>query len=331
MRMYRTLLLSGPISFGVLILGGCSSTEKVQTYVRDAEVYGPVMSIPVHVVSENSRNAVTVSAHATLQKSGMLRGKVEGSNAYLWRPQWDSIRQADGTILPDRGRSGENLFWHRPEYSGGVHVDLAWETTALSFGGTIAAQGGTTRAGWLAGLGFFTRDSSPVRVRLDVGLFGQVMDFETRAVTVTSRTSNWWGGSSSSVDTAFYYDRDSESGLGYYGALTINTANATWPFNLFVQVNCVVQSLFNYTPVSQTTVDWVFLVPIESGSGTGKVTTSTTFLGITPGIYIEPSRSTLLLAGVRYMVDMSGTLLRPDYVLMPFVQFSLRVGDFATR
>jgi hypothetical protein len=189
-------------------------------------------------------------------------------------------------------------------------------------GAAFAAHGGTTRLGGLIGLGFFSRDTGAVRVRLDVGIFGQVMDFESRSVTFTTRSTEWWGGSSRSSDTAFYFDRSSESGLGYYGSLTINTANRSWPVNIFLQMNCVIQPLLSYTPLTRTAVDWALFLPIETSSGSGEVTTSATFLGITPGIYMEPSPSTVLLAGVRYMVDVSGTLKKPDYVVMPFAQFA---------
>ncbi len=308
------------------LVGGCTTTEQVQTFVRDAYVHGPVMSPPVHVATEQARNAMTVSAYGSVQRNETLRGNIDGAGSGMWGSQWDTIRQPPGSTLPREDTRTHRLFWYTPEYSGGVHFDVAWESFALSLGGAFAAHEGSTRMGWMAGVGFFTRETSAVRMRFDVGLFGQAMDFDARAMTITTRTTEWWGSSSSNVDTAFYFDSDVESGLGYYGSLTINTAHGSWPVNIFLQLNCVVQPLLSYTPLRRTAVDWALFLPIESHSGSGEVTTSTTFLGVTPGVYLEPSPSSVLLAGVRFMKDVSGTLKKPDYVLMPFVQFGLRVG-----
>ena len=41
-----------------IVLGGCTTTEQVQMFVRDAYVDGPVMSPPVHVATEHARNTM---------------------------------------------------------------------------------------------------------------------------------------------------------------------------------------------------------------------------------------------------------------------------------
>jgi len=307
-------------------LGGCSTTEQVQTVVRDAYVNGPVMSPPVHVVTDGTQNTLTISAYATAQRGTTLRGTVDGAESGHWRARWDTLQLPPGTTLPLEDNRNQNMYWYTPEYAGGVQFDVAWESFGFSLGGTLAAHNGSTRVGWNAGIGFFSRESSAVRIRADIGLFGQSMNFIARSMTITTTSTQWWGSSSQQVDTAFYFDRSTESGLGYYGALTINTAHPRWPVNLFLQVHCVVQPLLSYTPLTRTTVDWALFIPIESHSGSGEVTTSATLLGLTPGIYVEPSPSSILLAGVRVMADVSGTLKSPDYVVMPFVQFGLRVG-----
>jgi hypothetical protein len=309
----------------LLAMNGCSTTQHVQTYVQDASVHGPVMSPPVHVVTDNARHAMTVSAYATSQQMNRFKGAVEGTPSGFWLPQWDTVRTRDGRPLRSTV-SSSNLTWNQPDFSGGVDLDVVWSTTALSLGGTFATGNGSTQGGWQAGVGFCSAETSSFKVRFDAGLFGQFLDFESRSVTITTTTSEWWGTRSTTVDTSFYLDRDSRSGLGYYGSLTINSAKPSWLFNIFIQANFIVQPLLSYTPVERTTVDWALFLPIESTSGSGEVTTRATFLGITPGIYIEPTPSTVLLAGVRYMYDVSGTLKEPRSVAIPFVQFGLRAG-----
>lgn len=324
--MTRSVVLEAMVVIlWLLTVNGCSTTQHVQTYVQDASVHGPVMSPPVHVVTDNARHAMTVSAYATSQQMNRFKGAVEGTPSGFWLPQWDTVRTRDGRPLRST-ISSSNLTWNQPDFTGGVNLDIVWSTTALSLGGTLATGNGSTQGGWQAGVGFCSGETSAVKVRFDAGLFGQFLDFESRSVTITTTTSEWWGSRSTTVDTSFYLDRDSRSGLGYYGSLTINSAKPSWLFNIFLQANFVVQPLLSYTPVERTTVDWALFLPIESTSGSGEVTTRATFLGITPGIYIEPTPSTVLLAGVRYMYDVSGTLKEPRSVAIPFVQFGLRAG-----
>ena len=324
--MTRSVILEAIIMIPwLLTVHGCSTTQHVQTYVQDASVHGPVMSPPVHVVTDNARHAMTVSAYASSQQMNRFKGAVEGTPSGFWLPQWDTVRTRDGRPLRSTV-SSSNLTWNQPDFAGGVNLDIVWSTTALSLGGTFATGNGSTQGGWQAGVGFCSGETSSVKVRFDAGLFGQFLDFESRSVTITTTTSEWWGSRSTTVDTSFYLDRDSRSGLGYYGSLTINSAKPSWLFNIFLQANFVVQPLLSYTPVKRTTVDWVVFLPIESTSGSGDVTTRATFLGITPGIYIEPTPSTVLLAGVRYLYDVSGTLKEPRSVAIPFVQFGLRAG-----
>jgi hypothetical protein len=115
-------VVSATLPVWALTLGGCSTTEEVRTVVRDATVYGPVMSPPVHVASENARNALTIQAYLTSQKKGVLKGNVDGSGSSYWRPQWDTLRQANGTVLPEEDIRTHNLRWYQPEYSGGVRL-----------------------------------------------------------------------------------------------------------------------------------------------------------------------------------------------------------------
>ncbi len=318
------------VSSTLLILSGCGTTEQqVKTIVRDAAIEGPIFSPPVHVVSDNAKYCVTVSAHATVQQMSLLSGMIEGSEPSKsgWLYPVDTMRLPGGGVSLRRQIPQYNLSWQRPDVSAGLHVDVAWGSTALSFGGSLAESRGSTLLGWSAGLGFFSRETSNFRMRLDIGVFGQTLDYDARSVTITTTTSTWlFGGQTTTIDTAFYHDTKSESSIGYYGSLTFNSANPAWPVNFFLQGNLIAQPILSYTPYTRTTVDWLLFFPVESTSGRGKVSMKAVFLGVTPGIYIEPSRSMVLTAGVRCLFDISETFGETHSVIIPFVQVGLRTG-----
>jgi hypothetical protein len=318
------------LSVAILLLSGCGTTEQqVKAIVRDAEVEGPVFSPPVHVVSDNSRHSATVSTYATIQGMSLLRGVVQGSEPGKsgWLYPVDTLNGSGGTVSLRRQIPQYNLHWQHPEFVAGMHVDLAGGSTALSLGASIAASGGSTLVGWSAGIGLFSKESSSVRLRLDAGVFGQLLKYESRTVAITTTTTSFlFGGTSTTVDTAFYCDRNSESSIGYYGSLTFNSANPGWPVNIFFQANCVVQPILSYSPSTRTTFGWLLLIPVPTSGQRTDVSSNAVFIGITPGIYIEPSPSMVVTAGVRCLYDVSETFSDKNALFIPFVQVGLRVG-----
>jgi hypothetical protein len=309
-----------------VVLAGCSTTEQVQTYIRDAHVAGPVATPPVNVVTDDARNAVTFSFYAVQQGKENLAGNIEGSGTNAWLYSPELVQRNDGSTVSTRVIPEYNVDWKRPEYSGGVHLDAAWDGFALTFGGSFSRASGASRYGWQGGIGFFTKEAKPVRIRLDLGIVSQHLEYQARTATITTTKTNWLFGSETAVDTAYYFDRDTQGGIGYYGTLTINTALPSWPVNLFLQFNYLNQPVLSYTPVARTTTDFLLFLPIQSTGGSGEISTRATFLGVTPGIYIEPASNLILTGGVRALFDVSDTIKEPGYIIMPFVQLGFRVG-----
>jgi hypothetical protein len=191
------------------VLAGCSTTEQVQTYIRDAHVTGPVASPPVHVVTDNAKNAVTFSFFAVQQGKENLTGNIEGSGTNGWLYSPELVQRPDGSTYYARVIPRYNVDWKRPEFSGGINLDAAWDGTALTFGGVFSRASGESRLGWQAGVGFFTRESKPVRMRIDLGIFAQYLEYQARTATITTVRTDWvFGHSATSVDTAYFFDRD---------------------------------------------------------------------------------------------------------------------------
>jgi hypothetical protein len=313
-----------------LALQGCGTTEQeVQTIVRDAVVSGPVFSPPVNVVSDNSREKITFSAYAGTMRAAVLTGIVDGSEPArsAWLYPGDTVQVAGGGRVVQKVVPDHNLSWQQSSFSAGARLDFAWKSVALSLGAGLSNSTGTIHGNWSAGLGIFSSDSSTVRARFDLGVFGQSLSYSARTVTITTTTSSWWfGESTQTIDTAYYHDKADVSAIGYYGSLMLNTAKSSWPANFFLQGSFVVQPVLSYKPYTKTTVDWLMFVPVGSESGRGDVSTDAFFVGITPGIYIEPSPNLIVAAGVKCLFETSGTFSGQTSLFIPFVQVGLRTG-----
>jgi hypothetical protein len=315
------------VFLGSVLVAGCTSSEVTQTFVKDAMVDGPVATPVVHVVTQGTKNSTTLTGFLNLQRGDKQRGYVSGSppSRVSWLYPVDTL-STDGRLSSVRRVPGHNLIWSLPEAVAGLDMDITWKSTAVSFGVSLAADEGATLFGWSAGVGLFGGDSGTVRVRFDAGLSGQALNYDASSVAVSTTKTNWLFGASTSVDTAYYHDVRSESSIGYYGSLTLNTAAEEWPVNVFLQGSCVVQSLLEYTPTTQTTTNWLLLLPVQQKSASAKVSTKPVLLGVTPGVYLRPSPSVLLLIGVRFLFDVSDTLLDTGRIVVPFVQVSLSFG-----
>lgn len=312
------------------ILCGCGTTEQqVTTVVRDASVSGPLFSPAVNPVSDYAKESVTISAHFSGPRKSSFDGVIVGSEPgrSTWLYPADTVRLSGGGVSLQRQVPRYNLSWKVPSFSTGLNVDFAWKSTALSFGGSLSNVNGRTLYGWSAGFGIFTGESRNARARFDLGVFGQSLYYDARSVTVTTTTTSWlFGSPTTTVDTAFYHDIKTQSSIGYYGTVTVNSAVPSWPVNFFLQGSLVSQPILHYKPYTRTTVNWLFLLPVESTESQGEVETNALMLGVTPGIYIEPSNSMIMLVGVRCLFDASETFTGETSMIMPFVQVGLRTG-----
>jgi hypothetical protein len=317
------------VTLGGFVAGCATTDQQVTTVVRDASVTGPLFSPAVHPVTDAAKNTLTLSAHVSAPRSSTINGVIVGSEPEKspWLYPVDSVRLAGGGIAAQRQVPRYNLSWKQPGFSAGMNLDFMWNSVALTLGGSVANTSGRNLYGWSAGLGFFTSESKTVRARLDAGVFGQSLYYDARSVTITNTKTTWlFGGSSTTIDTAFYHDYVTESSIGYYGTVTINSAFPSSPVNFFLQGSLVSQPVLEYEPYSRTTINWVMFAPVEVSESGGSVSTHALLFGVTPGIFIEPSDNLVMLVGVRCLFDMSDTFTGDTSTFIPFVQIGLRTG-----
>jgi hypothetical protein len=316
-----------------LFLMGCGTTSvQVTTIVKEAEVTGPVSTVPVHVVSPHSKNRIAMTFYGSYQGSQEVKGIVSGSppGSAPWLYPQDTLYYLGTTVRTVPRTPETNLNWRLPNFTGGLDLDIAWEHFALTGGLNVSSVSGEALIGWSAGMGFFTAKPGGVGLRLEGGVLGQSVGFDASSVQIVtvSHSGGWFSHSSTSVDTFYFHDIDRTMNIGFYGSLMLNTTYPEWPVNIFLQASVFTQPLMSYTPSRRTDVTFMFPFP-GVGTHTEETTASTdvVLFGLTPGIYIEPSPTILITCGARIIMDISDSMREPGNLVMPFVQFSLRIPN----
>lgn len=303
---------------------GCAQTVEVQTFVLDADIVAPPLTVPVHLATPESRNTWTVSPTLSIGAGKTYTGDVEGSppdRGAVFYPV-DTVRGPGGAPVAVRQVPADNLSWSHPDVSVGLDLEYAWNHVAINFGGSYSSTGGQDLWGWRGGLGFFGQTSGGMGIRLDLGL-GWQMDYRNVATAVVV-TEQWDYPGQTTLDTtavAWYRDAGVETGFGLYAAFTLNTAAPEWPVNGFLQVSYATQSLFDFEPTQQVTTVWVLPIPIVAASPAGdEVATKVKIVSLTPGLFASLTDHIRLVAGARVWVDVSGSITGGEPGVQPFMQ-----------
>ena len=316
---------------GAALLLGCGQTTEIQvtTIIKEAEVAGPVSTVPVHVVTPHSKNRVALTVHGSYQGSQEVKAVIDGSppGTAPWLYPQDTLHFSGTSFRTVPRKPETNLTWNLPDFTGGLDLDIAWEQFALTGGVNVSSVSGDALVGWSAGIAFFKADTGGVGIRLEGGILGQTLTYDASTVQIVRRTTSggWLSSGSTSIDTFYYRDYDRNMKLGFYGSLMLNMAYPEWPLNPFLQASVFTQPLLSYEPSRVTTFNWKH----TTGQTTHETeaSTSVVLFGLTPGFYIEPSPTILITGGVRIIFDFSNSIKEPSNLVMPFLQFSLSIPN----
>ena len=197
---------------------------------------------------------------------------------------------------------GENLTWELPNYTVGLDFDYTLTNhLALSLG--LNYSPGKSREFWggSVGLGYFFYNKG-LGGRLDAGAIFQSTSYTVDYVHVVDPAF------SQTSDVTFLRKSGREMYTNFYGSLTINSMHPDWPINLFLQL-----SLSTQTFVAVTS-------PQSNGFEELQVHHLTTFLSVTPGIYINLTPASRIMLGLRLAHAMNIEDASHDFVPMPTAQ-----------
>lgn len=327
--MKRATLILVFTNIMALVLVSCApSTTVTKIYLQEVEVSGPINSSPIHI-TDSSEPAITVSSKFSYNPKNDLSGKT-GEHTLVNQQglfQLDTVYNPNGTFsfreTPGVNRynyESNNLFWNMANVSLSLDFDFKLSRSfALFFGGNYASLKQKSVWGGLVGIGLmgFAKNSA---LRFDVGLNIQEMPYN--AYTIVSVTKTDYSGSQNYVSA--YNDISKKTQFNPFAALTINSANPDWLFNIFLFAKYGTQSLINFTPE-----DEVYHNPLYYGDvyvtedNRGEATAG--IIDLTPGLYFNFGEAGRILIGAKLNWIVQINDIDNAFFIMPLVQFDFKL------
>ena len=315
----------------LLMFAGCTTTQTL--YVQNAEVWGPINQIPIHLTDSTETPSVTFSPWFSYSTQKSVSGHIDGHSLVNENGifQVDTIYNGSEVTYretPGANRysfTGENFTWYIPTVNAGLNMDIALSRAfAISLGANYASQKGKSLWGGSAGIGLFS-ETKGIALRLDVGLHIQSIAYDVYTVA-NVKEDNIFSGSDEYV--LFYHDIDNSTSFDPYMYLTFNTAHKDWVVNMFINVGYSVQTLLDFEP-QDVDLDW-FPIPLIIPFSTTTTTdlrgeTTAGFFNVTPGIYFYLGESNRILLGTRIYFETQLPSVSPTTIVMPMVQIDFRL------
>jgi hypothetical protein len=316
----------------LLIFAGCTTTTQT-LYVQNAEVFGPINQIPIHLTDSTDTPSVTFSPWFSYSTQKNMSGHIDGHSLV----NENGIFQVDTIIngssvtyreTPGANRNsftGENFTWYVATVNAGLNMDIALSRAfAISLGANYSSQQGKSLWGGSAGIGLFG-GSKGTALRFDVGLHFQSISYDVYTVA-NVKEEGLFSGTEEYV--LFYHDIDNSTHFDPYIYLTFNTAHKDWVVNLFINAGYSIQTILDFEPRTVDT-DW-FPFPFPFPYNTTTTTdlrgeTTAGFFNVTPGIYFYLGESNRILLGARFYFETQLPGVSPKTIILPMVQFDFRL------
>ncbi|UCH65746.1 MAG: hypothetical protein JSW63_01020 [Ignavibacterium sp.] len=326
--MYRILF-----SFlSLLILSACTTTTQ-SLYVQNAEVFGPINQIPIHLTDSTDTPSITFSPWFSYSAKKTISGHIDGHSLVNENEIFQVDTFYNGSAVtyretPGANRysfTGENFTWYVPTVTAGLNMDIALSRAfAISLGANYSSQQGKSLWGGSAGIGLFSENKG-ISLRLDIGLHFQSISYDVYTVADV-KEEDFFGGSEEYI--LFYHDIDNSTHLDPYIHLTFNTAHKDWVVNMFLNLGYSLQTLLDFEPKDVDT-DWFpfpFPIPINTTiTRDFRGETTAGFFNVTPGIYFYVGESNRILLGARFFFETQLASVSPKTIILPMVQFDFRL------
>jgi hypothetical protein len=315
------------ILFFFTFFGCAPSTTVTKIYLQEVEVYGPMNSSPVHL-TDSSESSVTISPRMAFNTKNTLTGKIDQHTQVNSQGvfQVDTVFNTDGTFYfqetPGANNfafEGKNFIWYTPNVTASLDFDFKLSKSfAIFAGGNYAIVNQKSIWGGLFGIGLMG-SGKDAAFRFDVGLNIQDMHYDAYTIVSVTKTSSL-GGTSNYV--ADYHDISSKTQFNPFAAITINSFNKDWLFNIFLNAGYRSQSLVKFTPE-----DEVYHNPYYYGDvyitedNTGEATAG--IIDIAPGIYFNFGDTGRILLGAKF-----NWIVQIEDLDYPFQVISMLQFDF---
>lgn len=312
------------VLFLIMIISCAPSTTFTKIYLQEVEVYAPINSSPVHI-TDSTETGFTLSPRITFNTKNTQYGKVDEHTLVNSQGvfQIDTIFNSDGTFYfqetPGANRyqfEGKNLTWYMPDVAASLDFDFkVSKSFAIFAGGNYSVVKQKSVWGGLFGIGLMGRGRDAA-FRFDVGL--SIQEIPYNAYSIVSVTTTGTSGTFNYVSD--YYDISSKTEFNPFGAITVNSFNEDWVFNIFLNAAYRTQSLVNFTPKDQVYHNPyyygdVYITEDNRGEATAGV------IDVTPGLYFDLAETGRIILGAKFNWIVQIENLDNSFQVLPMLQF----------
>jgi hypothetical protein len=304
------------------LLQGC--TVKQTVYLQDVRVDGPVNQPPLHLISGDENNILTLSPKIYINTTKQVNGKVDGHS----KVNKNGVYQLDTAfgnsgkfILKESGENkydftGNNLYWNMPDVLAGMDFDLKL-TRVFSFFGSFNYSHIDQQDLFSGAAGFGINSRKPhYGSRFDFGVMWHNLNNEISSAVVTT-TSPLFGSSEQSV--MLYQDHGKASAYNFFANWTLNSINSSLPFDYYFGLGVFGQTIYDYTP-SQTDMG-DYLSNVLASPEPMKETA--VYLMLMLGVYENIGDNNRISCGVRLIKETQIENLSKSTFLFPTVQWDM--------
>ena len=175
--------------------------------------------------------------------------------------------------------------------------------------------------GGLVGIGLMSNSTNSA-LRFDMGLNIQEMPYNAYTIVSVTRTDN-------SGTTSYITDNNDISKktmFNPFAALTINSANPDWLFNIFLFAKYGTQSLINFTPEDEVYHNPLYYGDVYvSEDNRGEATAG--IIDLTPGLYFNFGEAGRILIGAKLNWIVQINDIDNAFFIMPLVQFDFKLWE----
>lgn len=302
----KSIYLITAALFLASFLTSCANISQT-IYIQDVEVNGPLNPPPIRITKDKSAGTFTISPRLTLNNNSEVTGNI-GTGRY--------VNNIQDSLFP---YGKKNLLWKIPKYSFGLDFDFAVSNNfAIAGGLNYATINQNKLIGGSLGIAIY-QEKDEGAIRFDAGILVQQLYYEAKTVVVTT-TDPMWG--SPTTDVSYYNDRDKNSGIDLYAMITYNSAIQNFPVNFFLNLSYFTQTILDFNPGVRTDPTY-FLILSEKTTEDARGEASSSFLSVSPGIFLDISNWSRIVLGARILYDIGVDSSSKDLFILPVIQFDM--------
>jgi hypothetical protein len=262
----------------------------------------------VRITKDKFAGNVTISPRLSINKYSEISGNV-GNRRYANASQ-DSLFRS----------KTNNLRWKIPQVSFGFDLDVAVSNSfAIAGGLNYSVIDQTKLIGGSLGIALF-HEKNGSAIRFDAGILVQELYYDAKTIVETT-IDPIRGSPSTSV--YYYRDKDKNADIDLYATLTYNSTIQNFPLNFFLSASFFTQTILDFEPSKQTDLSYI-LVLSEKTINDVRGEASSSFLSVTPGVFIDITEWSRMVIGVRLMNDIGLDSASRSFFVLPVLQLDMK-------